>query len=186
MKVRCLKIINPNTGEDRGLSTPDISVGNIYDVLVLSLNTKKYEESDVRIESNDDGVPILFALSNFEFVDPTIPSNFGFYSYPDKQFIELTPRSWAEYKSGREYWCDFWDDFFDDEYAAIDLYRKEVAFIKGEPYTPLPKKTPSTKELQEIKRRQERDQLISDQGLNKTLKPIALRSTDDWGQKKNL
>ena len=185
MEVRCVKIINTYTGKDEGLSNGWLTVGNIYLVISVIINLQNDQNSYIRVESDDDMKPVLVNILNCEFVERSIPANFGIYSYPDKKRVDLEPRAWQEYKSGRGQY-GFWEDFFDDEYAAVDLYRKEAALIKDVPYVPLPKTNPSTRELQEIKRRQERDGLIPDQGLNKSLKPIALTSTDDWGQKKAL
>ncbi|CAK9253553.1 unnamed protein product [Sphagnum jensenii] len=66
------------------------------------------------------------------------------------------------------------------ERVAIELYRKEVSFIKGESYEPLPPTKPDAKELLEIYRRRERDGLIPEQGFNKNFEPTALTSTTEW------
>jgi hypothetical protein len=157
------------------------SANEIYYVLGICVNfSKDHQEYKMWLESKDDHYPFAMDLANFEVVDHSMTSNFGIYLDQEKQTLTLEPRSWHEYKSTREEWSDFWNDFYEGERAAIELYRKEVAFIKGEPYTPLPKQKPDAKELLEIYRRREREGLIPDQGFNEAFEPIALTSTENW------
>ena len=181
MKVKCIKLTDTMTGKEKDGSDGSITVGNIYHVLSLSIDLNPDSVSYIRVESDDDPItPILVNIMDFEFVDHSIPSNFGIYDKLAKGYLDLEPRSWHDYKSERDEYDDFWEDLFDGERAAVELYRREVAFIKGELYEPLPEEKPSAQELLEIYRRKERDHLIPDQGFNKSFAPIALTSTDKW------
>ena len=94
--------------------------------------------------------------------------------------IKIEPKNWTNYKSSVDEYRNFWEDLFESERSAIELYRKEVAFIKSETYDPLPPTKPDAKELLEIYRRRERDGLIPNQGFNEAFEPIALTSTENW------
>ena len=180
MKVKCIKVTDAFGGGDLGKTNGWYSINNCYYILSINIDLRSNQVSYIRIESDRNQQPIMISIANFEFLDCVIPFNFGFYFDKEKLSIKLEPRSWHEYKSTRENWADFWDDYFDHERSAIELYRKEVAFIKGEDYEPLPPTKPDAKELLEIYRRRERDGLIPEQGFNKNFEPTALTSTTEW------
>jgi hypothetical protein len=180
MKVKCKKISDKENEVFSQISDGWLTINKNYNVLTITIDLDDFNDSSVQIEPDNLLHPIIEKLSNFELVDHKILENFGFYIDLEKKYIKIEPQSWHEYKSTREEWADFWEDFFDHERAAIELYRKEVAFIKGESYQPLPTTKPDAKELLEIYRRRERDGLIPNQGFNKSFEPIPLTSTDDW------
>ena len=179
MKVKCKKISDKEREKVSQISDGWLTIGKLYDVLTLSINLSDFFKSSVQIEPDNFLHPIIEKLSNFELIDHNVSSNFGLYISENQKFLDLEPRSWHEYESERGNY-GFWEDFFDHERSAIELYRKEVAFIKGETYEPLPHTKPDAKELLEIYRRRERDGLIPEQGFNKNFEPTALTSTTEW------
>lgn len=179
MKVKCKKIADQEDEKISQISDGWLTINKDYNVLTITIDLDDFNDSCVRIEPDNLLHPVIEKLSNFELVDHTILENFGFYINLEKKYIKIEPCSWHEYQSQRGNY-GFWEDFFDHERSAIELYRKEVAFIKGEPYSPLPSTKPDAKELLEIYRRRERDGLIPNQGFNEAFEPMALTSTSEW------
>jgi hypothetical protein len=184
MKIKCTKLIDKDTRLSK-ISDGEVTVGNSYDVICFLFNFGEPKKYGVKFQLYVNGEmknePSLLDESDFfEIVDHTIPSNMGIFIDMERKQISIEPRSFQEYKSTREEWSDFWNDLYEEERSAIELYRKEVAFIKGETYEPLSPTKPDAKELLEIYRRRERDGLIPNQGFNEAFEPMALTSTENW------
>ena len=184
MKIKCIKLVNKYTGFSE-ISNGSVTVGKIYDVVYLHFDfgeQKKYC-SNIQIAVDGDVKNDTSFIDNpefFEIVDSSIPSNMGVFMDIKREHITVQPRAFEEYQSTLEEGTPFWNDFYEGERAAIELYRKEVAFIKGETYEPLPQGKPDAKELLEIYRRREQDGLIPNQGFNEAFEPTALTSTTEW------
>lgn len=185
MKIKRIKVVRAFKKEYIPKSPEEQGIGKIYDALsmVIELNIQSF--SYFTIQEEEDS-PHIENILNFEILDSTIPKNWGIYCdlNHDNMFHSMTlePKTWHDYASGRgEY--GFWEDFHDDEYAAVNLYLKELAFIKGEKYVHLPKSKPDAKELLEIYRRKERDKCLKEGKVfdeRKYPEPMAITCTDEW------
>ncbi|RWR08116.1 hypothetical protein D2T33_15930 [Sinirhodobacter populi] len=115
MRVKCIKIINPNTGNEQA-SSPWLTVGKEYVVWEVSwgVNQKLIE---FRFEHDDANSPALSNANLFELTSDYIPSTWSIRSIPDQRF-SIGPRSWQM--------DGFWVAYFDGEPWARELYQCEV------------------------------------------------------------
>jgi hypothetical protein len=122
MKIRCTKLINPNTGQEER-SSPWRTIGKVYEVLEIYFGVEdailKY-----RIKSDDNESPTLSHANLFEVVSDFIPSTWAVKSVPGK-FFTIAPRAWHQADG-------FWVAYFDGEPWARDLYLEEVEKMLSE------------------------------------------------------
>lgn len=117
MKVKCIRLIDEQTGEPLE-SSSWLSVGKEYHVLSVNI---------------DDGLPIKFQLigddgqtpayhdaNQFEIVTNNIPEGWVI-DFVSKSHLRLSPKGWS--KPG------FWEDYFDGIPEAIELFNAEKAAI---------------------------------------------------------
>ncbi|PIE46915.1 MAG: hypothetical protein CSA42_05775 [Gammaproteobacteria bacterium] len=90
------------------LRKPDdkaLTLGKNY--IVLIVDTEPNEQyPTICVRCDDDGTPAVFSLEFFDVVDPSIPTNWGWYELDSgiKGCYRLQPD---------EFSGDFWDDYHD-------------------------------------------------------------------------
>ncbi|MGW2817711.1 hypothetical protein [Streptomyces sp. NPDC001415] len=114
MKVRCLRIINPTTGEEEKTS-PWINVQNEY--VVLELRMSPGRRISVRVESEEDGTPVLFDSEMFTTTSPEIPPHWVMRIQEDG-LVEVGPRLWLA--------PGFWEGYFNQVPEAVQQYESEL------------------------------------------------------------
>lgn len=114
MKIKCVKIISPTTGEDLGAKSPWLTVGKTYVVLALTLQFG----IPVRalIEDDSNGEPTDFSIDQFEVIDDSEPSNW-IVKQGDRGISWKSPNAWLD--------ADFWDKFDEGEESAVRNYFEE-------------------------------------------------------------
>jgi hypothetical protein len=110
MKVRCLRIASPATGEELDKSSW-LTVGREY--VVLQIVALPGREVLLRLEGDKPGSPGLWESSLFETVDTGIPASWSAHVDEDGN-LSIGPDAWR--RQG------FWDDFFDDDPEAVREY----------------------------------------------------------------
>ncbi len=117
MRVSCVRIINPATGQS-AVDSHWVTIGSDY--VVLTIDVFPDEHGSVRILTNWDEGPGVFDPSMFVTVDPSLPPNFACVIREGGD-IELGPAAWLR--------PGFWEDYFDDEPRAVAEYGRELATI---------------------------------------------------------
>jgi hypothetical protein len=108
MKVKCIKILSPATEKDLGSQSPWLTVGKVYAVLALTIESG--DVARVLVESDDNDVPKDFFINQFEIIDESEPGNWVSKEGPGG-VVWKAPASWLE--------DDFWDRFDDGEEQAL-------------------------------------------------------------------
>lgn len=123
MKIICRKIFSHATGEDLGLKTHALKVGNEY--IVLTMSYSKHNGIYIAIETENHSTA-KFHLKGFEFLSDYIPSSWvtDVEEYNGIKYINMIPASW-NYES-------FFDDFEDEEPHAMKLFKEESEKIYRE------------------------------------------------------
>ena len=117
MRVLCVKLINPVTGEVEA-SSSWLRLHAEYEVLEI------YAYPDRRIElrlvSDEAEVPALFDSEMFITTDGSIPRTWA-VKIEEGGVMRLGPEHWLA--------PGFWEDFFDRDPAAVEAYEVEKAAI---------------------------------------------------------
>lgn len=106
MRVKCVRIINEQTGEELPKNCW-LTLGRVYQVLavfVADCSLPKY-----RLLGDDGKTPALHASSQFEVVSGFLPPSWKANSVPYK-FFELAPEVWSS--------PGFWESYFDGDPSA--------------------------------------------------------------------
>ncbi|OGO16649.1 MAG: hypothetical protein A2Z14_09820 [Chloroflexi bacterium RBG_16_48_8] len=120
MKIECIKILNPITGEEKPRDTW-LTIGKAYHVLSITATPER--GINFRIISDDGRTPILADSRQFRVISGKIPSCWV-ANLAENGFIELAPRKWI--RSG------FWEDFFNGMQEALNDFEEERDKIKSE------------------------------------------------------
>lgn len=123
MIVRCVRIINEQTGE---LLPPNswLTIGKKYHV--LSIFVADGEVPKYRLIGDDGVTPALHTSSQFDVVSDTLPSVWKAHSVPFK-FFELAPGSWTA--------PGFWEAYFDGDPEAEAIFRESCRKLVEEEAT---------------------------------------------------
>ncbi len=113
MKVRCIRLFNPNTEKEETQSSW-LSIGNVYNVLSVYMDDRRILL--LRLIGDDCITPALHDIRNFEIVSPVLPSNW-ILRYAANGTFELAPESWMR--------TGFWEKYFDCEQDAVAAFEKE-------------------------------------------------------------
>lgn len=124
MKVLCKKIFSSVTGEDLGLMTHSLKVGNEY--TILSMSYSKNNGIYISLITENFNEPALFHLTGFEFISHYVPSSWvtTVEEFNEEKYIDMLPASW-NYES-------FFDDLEDEEEHAMQLFHQEAQKIYEE------------------------------------------------------
>jgi len=120
MQVRCIRLINPITGENES-HNPHLTIGRTYVVLTIEIGVHRHLW--FRLIGDDSPSPILEDTQQFEIVDGRLPSRWIVWS-DGKGFLMLAPQSWT--------YDGFWEQFFNNDEYARQEFRKEHALIINE------------------------------------------------------
>jgi len=117
MIVKCLKILDPDTGK-KVESSPSLTVGKEY--VVLSIHVEDGYSTKFQI-LRDDGTPSFHIANQFEVVSSKIPSTWQ-VDFVLNGYLSLGPKAWSR--------AGFWDDYFDGDPEAEAIFdrEKEVLF----------------------------------------------------------
>ena len=118
MRVRCLRVLDPASGEPGGQSG-SISVGGEYIVIEIIASPGRYVE--LRLHQIE-GAPSLWPSAMFETTDDSIPSNWR-AEVSDSGFMSVRPGRWRR---------GFWERYFNDDPEAVALYEEELATMLTE------------------------------------------------------
>lgn len=113
MKVRCIKLINPQTGRSQS-SSPWLSISKIYHV--LSLSCEPTQICNLRLIGDDLKTPTLHDIRLFEVTSPLIPPTWRI-NLLGNGYFELTPERWGT--------PGFWTSYFDRDPEAIRIFEEE-------------------------------------------------------------
>ena len=120
MIVRCIKIINEQSGEILP-ATSWLTVGKTYPVLavfVAANGLPKY-----RLLGDDEVTPALHTANQFEILSGILPSIWRAHSVPNRYF-ELAPTSWIV--------PGFWEAFFDGNPDAVRVFHEDYRTLLQE------------------------------------------------------
>jgi len=117
MKIKCLKILDPNTGKELE-SSSSLTVGKEY--VVLSIHVEDRDNTKFQI-LRDDHTPSFHNANQFEVISSKIPNTWQIDFIP-KSYLSLGPKAWSR--------PGFWDDYFDGDPEAEAIFdrEKEVMF----------------------------------------------------------
>jgi hypothetical protein len=113
MRVRCIKLINPNTGKPEN-SNSWLSIGKIYHVLCL--NAELNGICNLRLIGDDGKTPALHDIRQFEMVSPIIPPSWK-VSFIANGYFTLVPEKWSEE--------GFWERYFDGDPRTVQVFEEE-------------------------------------------------------------
>ena len=100
--------IQPKAGAEEGWLEPD----EIYPVLGISISRDKIY---FRVYSSSQNTPALFPATNFNVIDPNVPSGWVASMSADGIALEIEPLAWAE--------DNFWGAYFDDDQSAVAKFK---------------------------------------------------------------
>lgn len=121
MKVRCVKIINPVTGETED-TNPWVRKGKEY--VVLEVVAAPGRHIDFRVVTDDDArTPGLHSAEMFESVSSRVPSNWVI-QVEKGGVVTIGPERWLR--------RGFWEDYFDQKPDAIAVYAEELDRVVAE------------------------------------------------------
>lgn len=118
MKVRCIRIVDEVTGQQRE-SDPWLSIGQCYRVLAVWVGSRGVQFRLV----GDQPTPALFSAEQFELVSGILPQTWVAHSEPGR-FFELAPAKWTR--------SAIWSDFFDGDAAAVAVFERERKAMEEE------------------------------------------------------
>jgi hypothetical protein len=116
MRVRCVNIVNPITGEQEEMSSW-VQIGREY--VVLEVTALPGRRVSVRIIT-DEGSPGLWDSVMFETVDSSVPSNW---------VVQVVGDGWLEMGPARWLVRGFWEEYYDREPGALSIYDDELGKI---------------------------------------------------------
>src|SRR5688572_29150797 len=110
MKVRCIQLLNPNTG---GLEEFNswLSVGKTYHV--LSLHVEPRGICQLRLIGDDGTTPALHDVRQFEMASPIIPPTWTI-RFTSNGYFTLAPQRWSE--------IGFWERYFNRDPNAVQIF----------------------------------------------------------------
>ena len=117
MKVRCIKLLDEQTGESL-TSRSWLTVGKVYHV--FSINMQYGLPVKFLLFSDDVQTPAYHDANQFEVVTRTIPAEW-IIDFESESYFKLTPKAWS--KPG------FWEDYFDGVPEAVELFNVEKESI---------------------------------------------------------
>jgi hypothetical protein len=120
MKVKCIRLINPMTGEEKRRDSW-LTVGKVYCVLSVTVTLK--QGINFRIISDDEQTPILADSRQFKIISNDIPRGW-IVNLPKDNFIELAPQKWTR--------LGFWEEFFNGEQEALNDFEEEKSKMMSE------------------------------------------------------
>ncbi|GAB2191562.1 hypothetical protein MAH1_31750 [Sessilibacter sp. MAH1] len=120
MKVKCIKLIDAQTGESLKNSSW-LTVGKEYHV--LSVFIADSQPAEYRLLSDDGRTPGMYKADQFELVNKKLPSSWV-ANYEAESYFELAPKLWVE--------PGFWESYFDGEPDAVDVFNSEKESILSE------------------------------------------------------
>lgn len=113
MKVRCVRILDEDTG-DVLENCAWLSVGKEY--CVLSVNIDQGMSLKFQLIGDDGQTPAYHDANQFEVISNDIPEQWIVDFVPSSHF-RLAPRAWSN--------PSFWEDYFDRVPEAIELFETE-------------------------------------------------------------
>lgn len=113
MKVRCIKLVNPNTGRSEE-SNSWLSIGKTYHVMCLSIEPGQV--CKLRLIGDDNRTPALHDIRQFELISSFIPPSWV-VNFLLNGYVEFGPAIWNE--------KGFWEQYFDDDSKAIQIFEEE-------------------------------------------------------------
>jgi len=120
MRVRCLKIIDPDTNREVETSS-SLTIDKEY--TVLSIHVEDGNATKFQIFRDDECTPSFHIANQFEVVNTKIPTNWEVDFLTDSYF-SLSPKAWSR--------VGFWDDYFDGDPGAELIFEKEKEVIFSE------------------------------------------------------
>lgn len=120
MKVRCIKLVNPNTGSAEKKNSW-LTIGRIYHV--LSVEKDVCHSVQYRLTGDANDIPALHDAGQFEVVSNKIPSNWV-VNVEQGGSVEFAPLKWISW--------GYWEKYFDGEVEAIQVYKEESRRILEE------------------------------------------------------
>ncbi len=115
MRVMCIKLINPVSGEDE-TSSAWLCLHSEYEVLELSAFPDRRVE--LRLVSEETSIPALFDSEMFITTDGTVPRTWSI-KIDEGGVVRLAPEPWLV--------PGFWEDYFDRDPAAVEIYEEQKA-----------------------------------------------------------
>lgn len=112
MRVVCVRIVNPVTGEAETVSSW-LQQDREYDV--LEIYAYPGGRVELRLASDDAGTPVLFDSAMFMTIDGSLPSNWE-GRIGEGGILRLAPREWLE--------PGFWERYFDGDPDALGAYER--------------------------------------------------------------
>lgn len=125
MRVKCNKILSPDTKKDLGSKSPWLTVGNEYIILAMNVSSKNGVE--IYIQSEHYKEPFFVDLDGFEMVSQSLPTSWVtmIEQREDQTLISMLPKSWSLNKK-------FFEDLEDENPEAVALFNKEAKLIYEE------------------------------------------------------
>ncbi len=120
MKVRCIELLDEDTGEVLD-SSSWLTVGKVYHV--LSVNMEDGLPIKFQLVSDDEQIPAYHDANQFEIITNIIPKGW-IADFVSKSHFRLSPKAWSQ--------PGFWEAYFDGEPEAIELFNAEKNRIFGE------------------------------------------------------
>ena len=117
MKVKCIRLIDEQTGEALENSSW-LSVGRIYHV--LSMNMDDGLPIKFQLIGNDGQTPAYHDANQFEVVTNNIPDGWVI-DFVSNSHLRLSPKAWSA--------PGFWEDYFDGMPEAVALFNSEKESI---------------------------------------------------------
>ncbi len=111
MKVTLKKIISKH---HLGWLVPE----KVYDVISLEIEIGNC--INLRLVTENNAIPAMFPIKDFDIIDDTPPSNWKIKKFKNG-LIEFAPKAWLE--------DGFWELFFDLDTCAQGLYYSELEKI---------------------------------------------------------
>lgn len=125
MRVKCNKILSPDTKKDLGSKSPWLTVGNEY--IILAMNVSSKNGLEIYIQSEHYKEPFFVDLDGFEMISQSIPTSWVtiIEQREDQTLISMLPKSWSMNKN-------FFEDLEDEKAETVALFNKEAELIYKE------------------------------------------------------
>lgn len=119
MKVRCIKIISPATGEEL-VESGWVQIGYEYVVIAIAAVPRKSVQFQILTE---DSTPSWWDSQMFVTVSSRIPSNWVALISSGGN-LDVAPQPWLE--------PGFWEKYFDGDAHAREVFDEELVKILSE------------------------------------------------------
>ncbi len=125
MRVKCNKILSPDTKKDLGNESPWLKQDNEY--IILAMNVSSKNGIEIYIQSEHYKEPFFVDLDGFEIVNQRMPKSWitVIQQKDNHILISMLPKSWSSYKN-------FFEDLEDENPEAVALFNKEAELIYQE------------------------------------------------------